>query len=308
MDRPGRQGGFMLIAAIVLIVVAAALAVTIALIAGTSTGSAADNLQSGQALFVANSGLEFEVRRMARNVDWYRSSTDPTAASGPQALGQGTFTSFSNFAATKLRRRVVGASTTICVYTIDRFPTSGTIQIDDDISVGAEFVTYTGTTASSAACGNLPAFTGIGRGATVGGLTPPQGNHFRDDIAYPVTTLIDNLAASATCVAPATLRITDNSKFLSTGTISLDDGALNSEDISYASSTRAGGVMTLSGLKRLLGTTCPAWTGGGGAAGAPVRPQLANSTGGSGNDYEALASSSGTVGNAQRAMIRVLQR
>jgi len=303
VNRRRRQRGFLLIAAIVLVVIAAMLASTIAFIAVTSGSTASDNLQSGQALFLADSGVEFEARRMAQNLDWYRSGTDPTAASGPQAFGAGTFTSSSNFPATKLRRRVVAATAAICVYTIDRFPNAGTIQIDDDIGAGAEFVTYTGATASSAACGNLPAFTGLGRGAAVGGIGPAASNHSRDDIVYPVTTLLDNLAASATCVSPAQLRITDHSKFLGSGTISLDNGAANAEDISYATSSRAGGVMTLKGLTRLLGAGCPAW-----AAGAPLTPQLANSTGGSANDYEAQASAVGNVGGTQRTTSRVLQR
>ena len=307
MDLSRRQGGFMLIAAIVLLVVAAALAVTIALIAGTSAGSASDNLQSGQALFVAGSGLEFETRRAAQNLDWYRSSTDPTAASGPQALGQGTFTSSSNFPATKLRQRLLstasGPAAVICVYTVDRFPASGTLQIGDDIGAGAggEFVTYAGTTASSASCNNLPAFTSLTRGVLIAGTGVPAVDHARGDVAYAVTTLIDNLAA--TCVAPASLRINDNSKFLNSGTISLDDGGANSEDISYATSSRAGGVMTLTGLIRLLTPPCPAW-----AAGAPERPQLVNSTGGSTHDFESLASSTGTVGSTQRTVNQVLQR
>ena len=306
MDRRRRQRGFLLIVAIVLVVVASMLAVTIAFIASTSGRSATDNLQSGQALFLADSGLEFEVRRMAQNLDWYRSTTDPTTTSGAQALGAGTFTTSSNLPATKLRRRVVAASTVVCVYTVDRFPNTGTnyIQIDDDVSTTAEFVSYTGTTPSSAACpGNLPAFTGIGRGASVGGVATVTQDHSRDDIAYPVTTLIDPLAVSATCVAPATLRITDNTKFLNSGTISLDNGGATSEDISYTSSSRAGGVMTLRGLTRLLGAGCVAWL-----AGAPVRPQLANSTGGSTNDNEALASAVGNVGSTQRTMNRLLQR
>ncbi len=283
------------------------LAAAMAYMVATSGSSATGNLQSGQALFLADSGLEFETRRMAQNVDWYRSSTDPTATSGAQTLGAGTFTTSSNLPATKLRRRLSsgasGPAAAVCAYTIDRFPTSGTIQIDDDIAAGAEFVTYTGTTASSAACNNLPAFTGLGRGVLIAGTGAAAANHSRDDIAYPVTTLVDPLAISATCVAPAQLRINDNSKFLSSGTISLDGGGVNSEDISYATSSRAGGVMTLTGLRRLLGAGCPAWL-----AGAPVTPQLVNSTGGSANDFEALASATGTVGNAQRSMNRVFRR
>jgi hypothetical protein len=305
MNRRSRQRGQLLIAAIVLLVVVSALVASVAFVTATSGSSATDNLQSGQGLFLADSGLEFEARRLAQNLDWYRSSTDPTTSSGAQAFGAGTFTTSSNLPATRLRRRVIGTSTVVCVYTIDRFPNTGTnyIQIDDDISTTAEFVSYTGTTASSAACGNFPALTGIGRGASVGGVATVTQDHSRDDIAYPVTTLIDPLAASATCVAPATLRITDNTKFLGSGTISLDSGGAVSEDISYTSSSRAGGVMTLRGLTRLLGVGCTNWL-----AGAPVRPQLANSSGGSGNDYEALASSTGAVGNTQRTMIRVLQR
>ena len=316
MGRPSRQSGFMLIAAIVLVVVAAALAVTIALIASTSAGSASDNLQSGQALFVAGSGLEFETRRAAQNLDWYRSSTDPTAASGPQALGQGTFTSSSNFPATKLRQRLLSGTTgpaaVICVYTVNRFPASGTVQIGDDIGAGAggEFVTYAATTASSASCNNFPAFTGLTRGVSIAGTGPAAVDHARGDVAYAVTTLIDALTASPTCVAPAQLRITDNSKFLDVGTISLDDGGTpgQAEDISYTGSSRSGGVMTLTGLTRLLVSNCFSWPGGGAGGGAPVRPQLVNSTGGSTHDFESLASSTGTVGSTQRTVNQVLQR
>src|SRR5216117_989720 len=80
MDRRRRQCGFLLIAAIILVVVASMLAVTIAMIAATSGSSASDNLQSGQALFLADSGVEYQARRMAQNLDWYRSGTDPTTS------------------------------------------------------------------------------------------------------------------------------------------------------------------------------------------------------------------------------------
>ena len=295
-----------MIATIVLLVLATALAATLGLITSTSSTAASDNLRAGQAIFIAESGLEYEARRMAQNVDWYRSSTDPTPSSGAISLGTGTFTTSSTLSGTKLRRRLLsGTATAVCVYTVNRFPSSGTIQIDDDIGTGGEFVTYAGTTSSLAACGNLPAFTGLTRGVVIAGTGAVAANHFRDDIAYPVTTTLDALSASATCVAPAQLRITDNTKFLDVGTISLDDGGTpgQAEDISYKSSSRSGGIMTLKGLTRLLGAGCFAWN-----VGVPARTQLASSTGGSSNDYEALATSAGVVGSAQRSSDRVLQR
>ncbi len=109
MNGYGRQGGFLLIAAIILVVVASMLAVTIAMIAATSGSSATDNLQSGQALFLADSGLEFEARRMAQNLDWYRSSTDPTT-SVTQNFGAGNFTVSTNLPATELSARVQPAA------------------------------------------------------------------------------------------------------------------------------------------------------------------------------------------------------
>lgn len=305
MSRRVRQGGVMLIAAIVLLVVVALLAASISMIVGTSDTAATDNLSAGQALFLAESGQEYEARRMAQNVDWYRSSTDPTTSSGAISFGAGTFATSSKLSATRLRRRLPLATTSaVCVYSVDRFPASGTIQIDDDIGAGAEFVQYTGTTTSLAACGNLPAFTGLTRGKVIAGTGPSTAlDHFRDDIAYPVTTTLDALTNN--CALPAQLRITDNTKFLDVGTISLDDGGTpgQAEDISYTSSTRSGGIMTLTGLTRLLGAGCFSWI-----VGVPVRAQLANSTGGSPNDFEALASSTGSAGNAQRASSRVLHR
>jgi Tfp pilus assembly protein PilX len=301
------QRGFLLIAAIVLLVVGSMLAAAMAFMVATSGSSASDNLQSGQALFLADSGVEFEARRMAQNLDWYRSTTDPTAALA-QNFGAGTITTNSNLVATMLRRRIPNGTSTadICVYTVDRFPTSGDLQIDDDIGGGAEFVRYTSTTTSSASCGNRPAFTGtITRNITIGGITGAAGSRERGDRVYPVTTLLDNIAASATtpCAAPAQLRITDHPKFLRSGTISLDDGAANSEDIFYANSSRAGGVMTLTGLRRLLAPPCPAWT-----APKPVTPQLSGSSGGGPADFEAQAVAIGAVGNTQRTTNMLLQR
>src|SRR5881296_3096680 len=135
MDRRRRQRGFLLIAAIVLVVVATMLAVTIAWIAATSGSSATDNLRSGQALFLAESGVEYERRCLAQNLDWYQSTTDPIApnatgtcatATTTQTLGSGsgTFKVYANVPATMLRKRTDTSTADICAYTIDRFPAS----------------------------------------------------------------------------------------------------------------------------------------------------------------------------------------
>lgn len=298
------QRGFLLITAVVLIVIGALLLSVMVFFAVTGNQSGTGNLQSGQALFLAESGLEYEQRRMALNADWFRSSTDPTASSGPQTLGAGTFIASSNLTATELRKHMDLSTTTLCVYTVQRFPSSGWIQIGNDMTIDAEFVSYTNTTSSSAACNSLPAFTGISRGVAINGYpaSPTSRLHNVGDFVYPVTTLIDALSASATCVAPSQLRITDNSKFLSSGTISLDNGT-SAEDVSYTGSSRSGGVMTLTGLTRLLGTNCVAW-----AANFPVTPQLSGSSGGSSANQEAQAVATGTVGGTQRTANMTIQR
>src|SRR5438046_1897676 len=235
MNRSRRERGFLLIVAIVLVVVASMLAVTIAMIAATSGSSATDNLQSGQALFLAESGVEYERRCLAQNLDWYQSTTDPIApnatgtcatATTTQTLGSGSFTVYANVPATMLRKRIPDNLSTadICAYTIDRFPASGRIQIDDDIAGSGEFVSYGAVNPSSATCGNRPAFTGIARGVSVGTVPSTAAAHARGSIVYPVTQLITALTSTACATIPNPFQITDNSKFLSAGTIVLDDG------------------------------------------------------------------------------------
>jgi hypothetical protein len=302
---PREQRGFLLMTAVILIVVVALLATVITFLSTGNVLSSAGHANSAQALFLADSGLEYEQRRLAQNLDWYRSASDPMP-SATRNLGAGTFTVYSNLPATMLRRRIPNAGSTadICVYTIDRLPTSGYVQVEDDINSTAEFIQYFGTTSSSANCGNRPALTGIipaSRNTIIGGVNNAASAHGRDSRVYPVTTLMDNLAASVTCVTPAQLRIADHPKFLSAGTISLDDGTgVNAEEIAYASSTRAGGVMTLKSLRRLLGANCPAWL-----AGAPVTPLLVDSAF---PDFEAEIVSQGAVDVTTRVERKTVQR
>jgi hypothetical protein len=205
---------------------------------------------------------------------------------------------YSNLPATMLRRHLNSASTAVCVYTIDRLPTSGYVQIDDDITAGGEFVHYNGTSSSVASCGNRPALTGIARNQTIGVITGSNVDHDRGSPVYPVTTLITNLGAS--CTAPSTVQIADHSKFLSAGTISLTDSAGNTEEITYTGSSRAGGVMTLTGVVRCTNAGPFAY-----APNFPVTPLLDDGTS---PDFEAQMFATGTVGSAARQESKTIQR
>jgi len=316
MERRRRQRGFLLIVAIVLIVVASMLAVTIAMIAGTSGSSATGNLQSGQALFLAQSGLEYERRCLAQNLDWYQSTTDPIApnatgscatATTTQTLGSGTFTAYANVPATMLRRRIPDNLSTadICAYAIDRFPASGKIQIDDDIAGSGEFVTYGAVNPSSATCGNRPAFTGIARGVSVGTVASTAAAHARGSIVYPVAQLITALTSTVCTTIPNPFQITDNSKFLSAGTIVLDDGpGLNHEEIVYNGSSRSAGVMTLTGVSRCQDTGGV----GPGVTWAANQPVTALLNGSVTANNEAEIVSVGAAGLANRTMRETVQR
>jgi Tfp pilus assembly protein PilX len=308
------ESGFLLVVAIVLLVVGSMLAAAMAYMVATSGGSATDNLQSGQALFLADSGMEYERRCLAQNLDWYESTTDPIApnatgacatATTTQTLGSGTFTAYANVPATMLRKRTDTSTADICAYTIDRFPASGKIQIDDDIAVSGEFVTYGAVNPSSATCGNRPAFTGIARGVSVGTVPSTAAAHARGSIVYPVTQLITALTSTACATIPNPFQITDNSKFLSAGTIVLDDGLVgNHEEIVYTGSSRSLGVMTLTGVRRCqdTGGVGPGVTW---AANQPVTALLDGSVT-AGNEAEMV--SVGTTGPANRAVHQTVQR
>ncbi len=130
MTSRARQVGFLMIAALVLIVVLVALAAVLGHLLANSTLSSGKHVGSMQALFLAESGLEFDQRRWSQNLDWYRSTTDPNPPAPPaQALGNGTFTVFANLPATKVRTGFPAAAATLNVFTTARFPTAGILQV-----------------------------------------------------------------------------------------------------------------------------------------------------------------------------------
>ena len=293
MIRHVRQGGFLMIVALIMIVVLVFMAIALGAMLGSSTLASGNHVGSVQALFQAESGLEFEQRRWAQNLEWYRSTSDPNpSVAVAQTLGSGTFTVSSNLPATMLDRGLSAGATTINVYTTSRFPSSGILQIDDDLTAGAEFVRYTGVTGT--------AFTGVTRGQSVGSVLAPLPGvgsvHLRSDRVYPVTLLQADLLPG--CAPMVSILVDANSKFLSAGKIDIEG-----EEISYTSSLTTGGTMTLNGITRCLaGTTTPVTLF---AGGRPVTPVL---VGGQSASYQVEMISTGVQGANVRFARRTIQR
>lgn len=277
-----RERGFLAIVVLVMVVILAALAVALGFLVGQGTLSAGSRLGSMRAFFIAESGLEYEQRRWAQNLDWYRATSDPSpAAPAPQAMGGGNFTVLSTLAATLVRTQLVTGGTTLNVYTANRFPAAGILQIGDDVAGGAEFVRYGGTTANS--------FTGLVRGQAVGTVATAATTHPRSTAVYPVTIL--RTAMAADCNPMLSIQVDAHGKFLRAGTVVVDG-----EEIGYKDSSTVGGLMTLSGITRCLGAVAAVAH----AVGQPVTPLL-------GGGQVELAST-GVLGANTRYARRTVQR
>jgi hypothetical protein len=206
--------------------------------------------------------------------------------------------------ATLLRRRIPDLPSTaaITVYTTDRFPTAGFLMVGPIGLDPFEFIQYTGI------AGNT--FTGITRDRTIGpsGVNGEGNEHPRGEYVYPVTTL--STALLNNCNPLATINIVAHTKFLTAGTLAIfnawSPNPTDWEEISYSSSTVAGGVMTLNSVRRCQNGTVSASH----SAGDPVTPILADGTQ---PDYEDEIVSTGTVnssvlGNAVRVVTKTVQR
>jgi len=291
--RPRTQRGFLLIVSVVLIVIAALLLTVMVFLGVTGDESSVGHSQSGQALFIAESGTEFEQRQLARNLDWYRSASDPFDLT-TRNLGTGSFTVQVNLPATILRRRIntTGAIASISVYSTDRFPIPPAcgpcyVQVGDDITGGAEYMSYTGTSGGDT-------FTGVTRNVTIGGIIGAAAIRPRGEQVYPVTTLSANMVNS--CTAPASFNVAAHSKFLSAGTVDIEG-----EEIMYSGITVVGAVMTLTGVRRCQNGTPSAAHN----AGRPVTSLLVD---GSDPDFEAEVLATGTVGGTVRRARKTVQR
>jgi hypothetical protein len=288
------KNGVSLIAAIFIITVLGFMGVMFLTMISTGSFTAVNDIQSAQALYIAEGGVEYEQYGLAQNLDWYRSTMDPFAVTGVLNLGAGSFTASSFLPATKLRSQMTFSTTSsIRVYSINRFSPSGCIRIDD------EFISYGGVGTTAAACNPYqpPCFTVITRAAAACNGGGTRTAHTRGDAAYPLVQLGTPMAAN--CSDMASLTIGWNQKFLSAGTLDIEG-----EEVRYSGSSVSGVNMILTGLQRCLDAasqiTPPAHI-----AGAPVTPVL---IGGDSADLQSEVTSTGAVGAAVRVVKKTVQR
>lgn len=141
---PSAQRGFLLIAAVVLIVVVGLLAAVITFLAATGVLSGAQHANSAKALFVAESGLE-------RGIYGYKNGTWCTSLgtlTPPSTVGEGDFslTGTFNIASIALGANITPTDTVITVASTAGFASHGRIRIEnEDIDYAAiTATTFTG--------------------------------------------------------------------------------------------------------------------------------------------------------------------
>jgi len=286
-----RERGVSLIAAVFVIVVLAFMGVVFLSLISTSSFTSVNDLMSSQAQYIAEGGVEYGQYTLAQNLDWYRSTSD-SAPPTTQNLGIGSFATTTTLPATKLRRRLRVGDASVQVYTTDRFPTSGYLQIDDDVPPGggAEFIQYGNKTANT--------FTIMTRGVDLGVVSTLSATFPRGTAVYPVAQLANPLTNTCGATASITLKVADSSsvKFLSAGTIDI-----LTEEIGYTGMSIAGLNITLTGIQRCLGGP---GTSVAGAVNDPVTPVLVGGI----VDNQAEVISTGTVGAASRVVKKTVQR
>jgi hypothetical protein len=168
--------GISLIAAIFIIVVLAFMGVMFVSLINTSTLTAVNELQSAQALYVAEGGVEY----ILANQTFPNYSTAGAAI----ALGSGSF-SIATPSYLTADPGILGTTINVSAAPLARFPAAGRIGIDSEI------IAYTGWSGSQ--------FTGATRG--VGGTTATA--HAIGNAVYPVTTVSVDPGAGGTTISVA---------------------------------------------------------------------------------------------------------
>ncbi len=190
MMNKKHQNGVTIIAAIFIIVVLGFMGVMFLSMINTGSFTAVNDIQSAQALYVADGGMEYILENRA----FPNYSTAGTMVS----LGTGSFTVSTP---TYLTADPGAAGLTINVQSTATFPNAGRIIID------SELITYTGKNATQF---NV----GVTRGA--GGTTASA--HAVGNAVYPVTTVTNNPLP----IGNTTINVTSNVGFSIPGVIVID--------------------------------------------------------------------------------------
>ncbi len=208
-----RRGVSVVAVVIMMLMMAAMGAVLISLVATENTSSMGQ-MSGGQSFYIAEGGLEYGKMYLRPYADLYSFSTDPIIPASGKPLGSGNFTTTINFPATDLSRSVGNSNTTICVRTKDQFPTTFPFYLE--LNNPDEYVQCTANNGASCyTCAR--------------GVLGSSGTaHSQNTEVDPVVQLSATITATDT-----TIPFTGSpSKFLSRGTIFIDDLAGN-EEISY---------------------------------------------------------------------------
>lgn len=277
------QRGVSIIAVVIMMLIMAVMGSVLLSMVGTENTSSLGQMRGSQAFFVAEGGVEYTQRFLTDTANWYFFPTDPyPQPSVTMSLGAGTFTYFVNFPATGLSKNLGGGSgnTTVCTFSTDRFPSSATIEIDNEVLNGC-------VPGNPASC-NGPGFNCNTR--------PYQGTlsaHAIGAEVYPVTTLSANITSSQ-----PTITVGNTAKFLAAGTIQIGDAWGITEEARYNGITP---TQFLGVVRGVNGTTATAWP-----AGTTNVTPLQNT--GTAPDDQVLVTSTGNVSNASRVLQSVAQQ
>jgi hypothetical protein len=186
--KQGSQSGVTLIPVIFIIVILAFMGVMFVSLIGTGSFTSINDLQTTQALYVAEGGGEYiSINRQFPNYSTRGATVN---------LGAG---SFKVDTPAYLTAALTTGTTTVTVNSTTGFPASGRITID------AELINYTGTSATT--------FTGCTRGQ--GGTIAAA--HASGNAVYPATTVTVAVTAAAT-----TITVGSTTGFLVPGVIRID--------------------------------------------------------------------------------------
>jgi hypothetical protein len=223
--------GVSIIAAIFIIVILGFMGVIFVSLISTGSLTAVNDMQSTQALSIAEGGVEFARYNLSLDNNWYW-NTDPESFA--RNLGSGQFTVDISYPATALRKNIGSGALAggVPVFSVGNFPPAGFLYI------GGEVIAYTAVVPGPPATFTVP---GVGNRAQWGTAASP---HSIGSPVYPVTRL-----TAAACAAPpcnnVTLTVGSTSKFLWRGTVTInpddplgDCGAGGTrEDVDYVSLT-----------------------------------------------------------------------